>query len=204
MTGIRSRRSSSTSRKPAVVRRAQRAPLPSSTAFEATVVAWTTLVTLRRRRPGLVEQLEDALDDAAGVVVRRRQHLLRPQRAVGAEQDDVRERAADVDADPVARSATVDSSARRCRTAGARGRGRRRRRRRRPGSPSSSRFSTRTRRARARGTARRAGARRSGIGCVGDRRRGRRPGRGGSAPRPRPASPAGRRARPSRRAGRRG
>ena len=46
MTGIRSRRSSSTSRKPAVVSRQQLDPLPSSTAFEATVDAWTTLVTL--------------------------------------------------------------------------------------------------------------------------------------------------------------
>ena len=41
MTGMRSRRISSTSRKPAVVISAVRAPCPSSTVFEATVVAWT-------------------------------------------------------------------------------------------------------------------------------------------------------------------
>jgi hypothetical protein len=44
MTGMRSRRISSTSRKPVVVSSAQLEPFPSSTAFEATVVAWTTLV----------------------------------------------------------------------------------------------------------------------------------------------------------------
>ena len=51
MTGIRSRRISSTSRKPAVVSRQQLDPFPSSTAFEATVVAWTTLVTLAGAAP---------------------------------------------------------------------------------------------------------------------------------------------------------
>ena len=51
------------------------------------------------RRAGVVQQLEHALDDAARVVVGRRQHFLRPQRPVGAEQHDVRERPADVDAD---------------------------------------------------------------------------------------------------------
>ena len=51
MTGIRSRRISSTSRKPAVVSSAQLDPFPSSTAFEATVVAWTTLVTLAGAAP---------------------------------------------------------------------------------------------------------------------------------------------------------
>jgi hypothetical protein len=50
--------------------------------------------------PRLVQQLEDALDDAAGVVVGRRQHFPRPQRAIRVEQDDVGERPADVDADP--------------------------------------------------------------------------------------------------------
>ena len=49
----------------------------------------------------LAEQRDGAGDDAAGVVVRRRQHLLRPHRAVVAEQHDVRERAADVDPEPV-------------------------------------------------------------------------------------------------------
>ena len=42
MRGIRSRRSSSTSRKPAVVTSAVSAPRCSSTAFVATVVPWTT------------------------------------------------------------------------------------------------------------------------------------------------------------------
>ncbi len=51
------------------------------------------------RRAGVAQQLEHALDDAARVVVGRRQHLSRPQRPVGAEQHDVRERPADVDAD---------------------------------------------------------------------------------------------------------
>ncbi len=86
----------------------------------------------RGRRPGLLQQLEDALDDAARVVVGRRQHLLRAQRAVGAEQDDVGERAADVDADPVAVSHGASQS---LRTEDARSRACRRRRRRRPGSP---------------------------------------------------------------------
>ena len=107
MTGIRSRRSSRTSRKPAVVRSAQREPFPSSTTFEATVVAWTTFVTLAGAAPAVSQQLEDALDDAARVVVGRREHLLRLQRAVGVEQDDVRERAADVDADPALRQASA-------------------------------------------------------------------------------------------------
>ena len=65
------------------------------------MVAWTTFVTLAGAAPRVVQQFEDPLDDAARVVVGRRQHLLRPQRALGAEQDDVRERAADVDADAV-------------------------------------------------------------------------------------------------------
>ena len=51
MTGIRSRLSSSTSRKPSVVSNAQRDPFASRTAFEATVVAWTTLVTLAGASP---------------------------------------------------------------------------------------------------------------------------------------------------------
>ena len=51
MTGIRNRRSSSTSRKPAVVSRQQLDPFPSSTAFDATVVAWTTLVMLPAATP---------------------------------------------------------------------------------------------------------------------------------------------------------
>ena len=45
ITGILRRRISSTSRKPSVVISAVRAPRPSSTVFEATVVAWTTAVT---------------------------------------------------------------------------------------------------------------------------------------------------------------
>ena len=66
------------------------------------MVAWTTFVTLAGADARVLQQFEDALDDAARVVVGRRKHLLRPQRALGAEQDDVGERPADVDADPVA------------------------------------------------------------------------------------------------------
>ncbi len=47
----------------------------------------------------LGEQRHRSGHDAAGVVVGRGQHLLRPHGAVVAEQDDVRERAADVDAE---------------------------------------------------------------------------------------------------------
>jgi hypothetical protein len=61
----------------------------------------------RRRHARLVEQREDPVDDAPRVVAGRRQHLLRPHRAVASEQDDVGERSADVDADAVARPCPV-------------------------------------------------------------------------------------------------
>ena len=155
----------------------------------------------RRRRPGLLQQLEDALDDAAGVVVGRRQHLLRPQRAVGAEQDDVGERPADVDADPVAVSHVASRS---LRTADARSRACRRRRRRRPARPAASRSSDESSPSvepeeRRRGRERRAQDRvlgDHGVGCV--------PVAAVALRDARRASPAGRRARPSRLAGRRG
>ena len=53
ISGMRSRRISSTSRKPAVVISAVRAPLCSSTALVATVVAWTTLSTCPGATPAL-------------------------------------------------------------------------------------------------------------------------------------------------------
>ena len=48
---------------------------------------------------GLLQEVPCAVDDGEGVVVRGRQHLLRPHRAVAPDQHDVRERAAVVDAE---------------------------------------------------------------------------------------------------------
>ena len=64
--------------------------------------AWTTPSISSPVTPQLGEQGDGALDDAAGVVVGRRQHLRGAHGAVVAEQDDVGERAADVDAEAVA------------------------------------------------------------------------------------------------------
>ena len=94
MCGIRSRRSSSTSRKPAVVTSAVRLPRRSSTAFVATVVPCTTSATGPAREPA------DRLDDGEVVARRRREQLADHDPAVGAVEDHVGERAADVDADP--------------------------------------------------------------------------------------------------------
>ena len=58
------------------------------------------------------EQGDCALDDAAGVVVGRRQHLGGAHGAVVAEQDDVGERAADVDAEAVAQAVLTGRSGR--------------------------------------------------------------------------------------------
>ena len=89
----------------------------------------------RGLHPRLLQQLEDARDDAARVVVGRRQHLPRPQRAIGAEQHDVGERPTDVDADPIAARlrAVSHGASQNLRTEGARSRACRRRRHRRPG-----------------------------------------------------------------------
>ena len=95
MCGIRSRRSSSTSRKPAVVTSAVTAPRRSSTAFVATVVPWTTS---RDRAVG--GEAGDRLDDGPVVARRRREQLADRDAAVRAVEDHVGERAADVDADP--------------------------------------------------------------------------------------------------------
>ena len=94
MCGIRSRRSSSTSRKPAVVTSAVRLPRRSSTAFVATVVPWTTSAT------GPSREAADRLDDGPVVARRRREQLADRDAAVRAVQDHVGERAADVDAHP--------------------------------------------------------------------------------------------------------
>ena len=59
-------------------------------------------VDLAARDAAVGEQGDCALDDPAGVVVGRRQHLGGAHGAVVAEQHDVRERAADVDAEAVA------------------------------------------------------------------------------------------------------
>ena len=71
--GMRIRRSSSTSRKPAVVTSAVRAPRRSSTALVATVVPWTTALDRVRLAP--CHEDRDGLDDRAVVVGRRREHL---------------------------------------------------------------------------------------------------------------------------------
>ena len=68
MCGIRSRRSSSTSRKPAVVTRAVRLPRRSRTAFVATVVPWTTSATPTARA-------RCRFDDCEVVAWRRREQL---------------------------------------------------------------------------------------------------------------------------------
>ena len=52
---------------------------------------------------GFVEQLTDALDDGAGVVVDARRHLLRVDGPIVVQEHDVGERPADVDADAKAR-----------------------------------------------------------------------------------------------------
>ena len=94
MCGIRSRRSSSTSRKPAVVTSAVGLPRRSSTAFVATVVPWTTSATAAAGR-----EAADRLHDREVVARRRREQLANLDPAVGAVEDHVGEGAADVDAD---------------------------------------------------------------------------------------------------------
>ena len=93
--GMRSRRSSSTSRKPAVVTSAVSAPRRSSTAFVATVVPWTTPSIRRARTRGRRPPRRPRV-----VVRRRREQLPDRRRAVGELEDHVGEGAADVDADP--------------------------------------------------------------------------------------------------------
>ena len=98
MCGIRSRRSSSTSRKSAVVTSAVSAPRRSSTAFVATVVPWTT--SRDGARAPVAGEPGDRFDDRRVVARRRREQLVHADAAVGAVEDHVRERAADVDTDP--------------------------------------------------------------------------------------------------------
>ena len=94
-TGMRRSRISRMSRKPRVVISAVRAPLPSSTVLEPTVVPCSTSVTA-----GAVgQQGAQALDDALAVVVRGGGDLVRPHRARRRRCDEIGERAADIDAD---------------------------------------------------------------------------------------------------------
>ena len=83
------------SRKPCVVISAVRAPLPSSTVFEPTVVPCSTSLT--RRAVG--QQGAQALDDALAIVVRGGRGLVRAHPAVAVDRDEIGERAADIDAE---------------------------------------------------------------------------------------------------------
>ena len=88
---MRTRRSSSTSRKPFVVTSAVRAPRRSSTAFVATVVPCTSSSSA-----AVAEQLRDAVDDRHVVRGRRGEHLAEGELARGELEQDVGERPADV------------------------------------------------------------------------------------------------------------
>ena len=98
---MRSVRISSTSRKPLVVIRPTLAPLCSRMALEATVVPWRISSMRQAATPVSAEQVGQALDDGARVVVDAGGDLLRVDGAVRSQQHDVGERAADVDADAV-------------------------------------------------------------------------------------------------------
>ena len=94
MCGIRSRRSSSTSRKPAVVTSAVEAAAP----LEHGVRRHGRSVDDLGDRPGC--EPGDRLDDCPVVARRRREQLAEPDAALRAVEDHVGEGAADVDADP--------------------------------------------------------------------------------------------------------
>ncbi len=96
--GDLARRSSRTSRKPAVVISAVRAPRRSRIAFVATVVPWITSVA-GPTAPSRGERFDDVRDCTAEVG-RGRHDLADRQPAVAVDERDVRERAADVRADP--------------------------------------------------------------------------------------------------------
>ena len=98
---MRSVRISSTSRKPLVVISPTRAPLCSRMALEATVVPWRISSIAAPARPVSTNSSLEPVDDRAGVVADARGDLLGVDRAVGAEQHDVGEGAADIDADAV-------------------------------------------------------------------------------------------------------
>ena len=97
--GIRSRRISRTSRKPSVVTSATRRA--ATLRGRRSTRRWSRAPRRRCPRRDLRVALEtaNAGDDAFGVVGGRGEDLRRPDRAVGAEEHDVRERPADVDAD---------------------------------------------------------------------------------------------------------
>src|SRR5207247_402192 len=63
------------------------------------------LAEIPAREPALLEQHGEPVHDGVRIVVDRRRDLLRQNAALGVEQDDVGERAADVDADAEARLA---------------------------------------------------------------------------------------------------
>ena len=81
---------------------AARAPLRSMIALVATVVPCTSCPISPALDPGLAQERRDARFDRQAVVARRRQEFLAEERALAREQDDVGERAADVDAEAVA------------------------------------------------------------------------------------------------------
>ena len=90
---------SSTSSNPSVVRIAVTAPFCSSTALVATVVPWMNRSTAEAGAPGEREHAPDGGVDALEQVLRGGGNLGQDQAALAVERHDVREGAADVDAD---------------------------------------------------------------------------------------------------------
>ena len=101
--GTNDRAICSTCRKPWVVTRPTRAPLPSRIALVATVVPCSTCATSREPDAGRVADLGDAAQHADALVLRRRGGLGPPgAAAVLVDQQDVGEGPSDVHAQPVA------------------------------------------------------------------------------------------------------
>ncbi len=103
------RRSSSTSRKPSVVTKGGAGALAFQYGVGGDRGGVQHLHHRARGNPFAGEDLAAAVDHAARIVVRRRGHLGGRQRAVGAEQGDVGEGAANIDGDAVGGHLSVDT-----------------------------------------------------------------------------------------------